>query len=50
MTYPRDKLVKYRLERAEETLEEAEVMANMSHWKTCINRLYYACFYAINAF
>lgn len=49
MTYPKDELIKYRLERAKETLIEAEVMANMNHWKTCINRLYYACFYAINA-
>ncbi len=49
MTYPKDELIKYRLERAKEALEEAEVMANMDHWKTCINRLYYACFYAINA-
>lgn len=49
MTYPKDELIRYRLERAEEALEEADVMADMSHWKTCINRLYYACFYAVSA-
>lgn len=49
MTYPKVELVKYRLERAREAMDEAEVMAEMEHWKTCINRLYYSCFYAINA-
>ena len=49
MTYPKDELIRYRLERAGEALEEADVMADMRHWKTCINRLYYACFYAVSA-
>jgi len=34
MTYPKDELIRYRLERAKEALEEADVMADMSHWKT----------------
>ena len=42
-------LVAYRLERAEEALEEAAVLAEMGHWNTCVNRLYYACFYAVSA-
>ncbi|MCD4817525.1 MAG: HEPN domain-containing protein [Candidatus Cloacimonetes bacterium] len=25
-------------------------MAKIFHWNTCTNRLYYSCFYAINAF
>jgi uncharacterized protein (UPF0332 family) len=49
MTQPKDELIKYRLQRAESALEEAGVMADMQHWETCINRLYYACFYAVNA-
>ena len=49
MTYPKDELIRYRLSRAKEALDEAEVMADMTHWKTCINRLYYACFYAVSA-
>ena len=24
-------------------------MAEAGHWNTCINRLYYACFYSVNA-
>ena len=41
-------LVKYRLDRAIETIEEAVLLANNNHWNACINRLYYACFYATN--
>ncbi|MFH0812683.1 MAG: HEPN domain-containing protein [Pseudomonadota bacterium] len=49
MTYPKNDLIEYRLNRAKEVLKEAEVMAEMNHWETCINRLYYACFYAVSA-
>lgn len=42
-------LVKYRLERAHETLEDAELLAEHYKWNSCINRLYYACFYAVTA-
>ena len=42
-------LVTYRLQRAEETLEEARVMQNIGHWNACANRLYYAAFYAVSA-
>ena len=42
-------LIRYRLERAKETILEAEKMAEIDHWNTCINRLYYACFYAVSA-
>ena len=33
--------IQYRLERVKETFEEAKTMANMGHWNTCVNRLYY---------
>ncbi|MFA6292123.1 MAG: HEPN domain-containing protein [Victivallales bacterium] len=42
-------LVKYRLDRANEALEEAALLANNSKWNTCVNRLYYSCFYAVSA-
>ncbi len=32
-----------------ETLEEAEVLSSTGHWNACVNRLYYACFYAVSA-
>jgi len=46
---PQQELIQYRLGRARESLEEARLLAANSHWNTCINRLYYACFYAVNA-
>ena len=42
-------LVQYRLQRAWESLEEARLLADAGHWNTCANRLYYGCFYAVNA-
>lgn len=42
-------LVQYRLERARETLEDARILADAGRWNTCVNRLYYACFYAVSA-
>jgi len=42
-------LVQYRLARASETLEDARILADTHRWNACVNRLYYACFYAINA-
>ncbi len=50
MTYSKADLIKYRLERADETLEEAKILAQTKHWNTVANRLYYACYYAILAF
>jgi uncharacterized protein (UPF0332 family) len=45
MTYSKEDLIKYRLERAEETLKEAKLLAENEHWNTVANRLYYACYY-----
>lgn len=42
----RKELVKYRIDRAEETLLEADLLAKESFYNASINRLYYACFYA----
>lgn len=45
----REDLVRYRIDRAKETLSEAMTMAQAGHWNGCVNRLYYACFYAVTA-
>ena len=34
-------LIKYRLQRAEQTLDEAKVMSDASYYNAAINRLYY---------
>jgi uncharacterized protein (UPF0332 family) len=49
VTPERQTLVDYRLERARETIEEAGVLLETGHANACVNRLYYACFYAVSA-
>lgn len=41
--------IKYRFHRAEESFEEAIILAANGKWNAVINRLYYACFYAVIA-
>ena len=42
-------LVMYRLDRARESLEEAGILLEREYGNTFVNRLYYACFYAVSA-
>ena len=42
-------LVQYRLARARESLEDARILSDKGRWNACVNRLYYACFYAVSA-
>ena len=44
-----EELILYRLNRAKETYSEARTMADHSHYQGAANRMYYACFYAVNA-
>jgi len=39
-------IVKYRLERAKDTLLDARISIQNNRWHSAVNRLYYACFYA----
>jgi hypothetical protein len=43
------RLTTYRLERAREALESARLLLDQGHLHGCVNRLYYACFYAVSA-
>ena len=45
----RDAIVAYRLENAEKTLNEISLHIQNELWNTAINRLYYACYYAVSA-
>lgn len=49
MTGSGDALVAYRLRRSHEALEEARLLADHGHSNAAVNRLYYACFYAVSA-
>ena len=45
----RDAIVAYRLENADRTLNEISIHIKNELWNTAINRLYYACYYAVTA-
>lgn len=48
-TESRKALIDYRLQRAVETLKEADYNAAGNYFNTAVNRLYYAAFYAASA-
>ncbi len=41
--------IQYRINLAKQTLQAAKILAEKGHWISVINRLYYACYYAISA-
>ena len=45
----KEDLIKYRLLRARDTLDDAQILAEKNKWNSTINRLYYACYYAVMA-
>jgi uncharacterized protein (UPF0332 family) len=49
MTGTTSDLINYRLKRAKDTLHEVDDLIRLSYYQTSVNRLYYACFYAISA-
>ena len=42
-------LIKYRLLRARDTFEDAQILAEKNRWNSAINRLYYSAYYAVMA-
>ena len=49
MTKEEKALISYRMECANETLQEARLLFEAEHLRAYVNRLYYACFYAVSA-
>ncbi len=45
----RSEYINYRLQRAEESYNDALLLAENESWNAVVNRLYYACFYAVIA-
>ena len=45
----RQELVKYRITKARETFNEVSLHVENKLWNTAVNRLYYACYYAVIA-
>lgn len=49
MTTYRGDYVSYRLSKAFESYEDAILLSKNGSWNSSINRLYYACYYAVSA-
>lgn len=49
MKTSREDLIQYRLHRAKDTFEDAQILADREKWNSTINRLYYSAYYAIMA-
>ncbi len=49
MTGSQKDLISYRMERARETIQEAQLLLEADHLYGAANRIYYACFYAVTA-
>jgi uncharacterized protein (UPF0332 family) len=49
MINTQEDFIKYRFERAWKTFEDAKSLASLKSWNSSMNRLYYACFYAVLA-
>ena len=44
-----EEYIKYRINKANETILEIQIHIENEFWNTAINRMYYACFYAVSA-
>jgi len=42
-------LIRYRLNRARDTFDDARILADKEKWNSTINRLYYSAYYAVIA-
>jgi uncharacterized protein (UPF0332 family) len=49
MSGTKEELIKYRILRAKDTLDDALILAEKFKWNSSINRLYYAAYYAVIA-
>ncbi len=48
-TYKPEDYIDYRIQRAKETIIEVGVLIENGFWNSAIDRMYYACFYAVGA-
>jgi uncharacterized protein (UPF0332 family) len=45
----RNELATYRITKARNTFRETDLLITNNLWNTAVNRLYYACYYAVSA-
>lgn len=49
MEFNKEDYIKYRTNKARQTLLEVKVLLDNQFWNTAISRMYYACFYMVGA-
>jgi len=49
MTGTKSDLISYRISRAKDTYDDAQILAEREKWNSSMNRLYYAAYYAVMA-
>jgi uncharacterized protein (UPF0332 family) len=47
--FQREDYIAYRIRRANETIGEIDILIENKLWNTAVNRMYYACYYAVTA-
>jgi len=47
--YKTEEYINYRIAKARQTMNEVETLIKNHLWNTAINRMYYACYYAVGA-
>lgn len=50
MSYSKAELISYRIERAKESLTDAEFLVREERWNAAANRMYYAFFFIISSY
>ena len=50
MSYSKKDLVNFRINKAKETFQDAQLLLDADRWDSAANRLYYASFYMISAY
>lgn len=50
MSYSREELINYRIDRSKEALGDASLLVQKGRWNAAANRMYYACFYVVSAY
>ncbi len=50
MSYSKEELIQYRIDRAKEAFADAEYLSSEERWNAAANRMYYACFYIVSAY
>jgi uncharacterized protein (UPF0332 family) len=49
MSFEKEDIIKYRIEKAHLTFQEAQSLIQSEFWSGAVNRLYYSCYHIVKA-